>query len=399
MIGRASLFTVIFGFIFACQSRSTSIADYPNSHSIATSSKSDSITKALEGNDSKEAPGTRTIDETSSNNDEFDEAPNDDGEDVEIESEAPSDLVNVSKHPLVLLSDQELELRLKENPTSLGSASLGKPNNGRLFNAIRMPEDEAWKLVDPNHAFGTEETVQELRLALRAVYDQFPNTPAVSIGHLSAAKGGPLSPHRSHQSGRDVDLSFYYDGAPNRWYQRANSSNLDLRRTVFLIQTLIEKTHIEMILVDQSLHEPLKRFALEQGLAPDWVESWFSRRLSRGPVVRHAPGHATHLHLRFKNPIAERSGQRLASLLDKHHLVPLPPKTVNHVARAGDTLAKLAQRYGTSMHAIRVQNSMKTLQLVAGRTYQIPVKPTSQSPTASPMRASTASTRRSGGPR
>jgi penicillin-insensitive murein endopeptidase len=398
MIRRSSLLTVVLGFIFACQSRSTNHADYPDSHSITSSSNSGSFVESSKGNDSPEEPDARDLDAPSSN-DELEEAPNDDGEDVEVELEAPADSFNATSHPLGFLSDHELELRLKENPTSLGSASIGKPNNGRLFNAVRMPEDEAWKLVDPNHAFGTEETVRELRLALRAVYNQFPNTPTVSIGHLSAAKGGPLSPHRSHQSGRDVDVSFYYDGAPNRWYQRANSSNLDLRRTVFLIRTLIEKTHIEMILVDQSLHEPLRRFALEQGLAPDWVESWFSRRDGRAPIVRHAPGHATHLHLRFKNPIAERSGQRLTSLLDRYHLVPSPPKTVNHVARSGDTLAKLAQRYGTSMHAIRVQNSMKSVQLVAGRTYQIPVKPTSQSPTTSPKPTSTASTRRPYGPR
>jgi penicillin-insensitive murein endopeptidase len=243
-----------------------------------------------------------------------------------------------------------------------------------------MPENDAWTLVSPNQAFGTQETVDALRLALRAVYDTFPHTPVISIGHLSAKQGGHLRPHRSHQSGRDVDISFYYDGTPNRWYAKASPSNLDLARTMFLIRTLVEKTNIEMILIDQSLHAPLKRYALDQGWDAEWVEGLFSSREGRAPVVRHAPGHATHLHLRFRNPVAERSGRRLALLLGRHQLVTVPPKTVTHVARAGDTLAKLATRYGTTMRAIRVKNAMPSVQLVAGRPYQIPIDSNNASP-------------------
>jgi penicillin-insensitive murein endopeptidase len=246
-----------------------------------------------------------------------------------------------------------------------------------LFNGVHMPENEAWKLVDPSHAYGTEETVDALRLSLRAVYEHFPNTPVVSIGHLSAKQGGHLSPHQSHQSGRDVDVSFYYDGSPNRWYERASPNHLDLPRTMYLIRTLVEKTSIEMILVDRSLHEPLRRYALGQGMDEAWVEGLFVTREGRPPIVRHAPGHATHLHLRFRNPTAERAGQRLAALLAKHRLIVVPPKTITHVARSGDTLAKLAARYGTSMHEIRVHNAMPNAQLVAGRAYRIPVANTS----------------------
>jgi penicillin-insensitive murein endopeptidase len=305
----------------------------------------------------------------------FDAQPNDELDDGDSDSEslASSPLPTTRTHPLDAFTEPELARRLDQDPESLGSVSLGHPHAGSLFNGVVMPENEAWKLVDPKHAYGTRETVDALRLSLRAVYDRFPNTPVVSIGHLSAKHGGHLRPHRSHQSGRDVDISFYYDGTPNRWYKKALPTNLDLARTIFLIRTLVEKTSIEMILVDQSLHDPLRQYALAQGMDPASVEGWFSTREGRPPIVRHAPGHATHFHLRFRNPIAERSGQRLAALLNERRLVVVPPKTITHVARSGDTLAKLAARYGTSMHAIRVQNDMPNIQLVAGKTYRIPV--------------------------
>lgn len=295
-------------------------------------------------------------------------------------------------HPLDELSAVELEQALKAAPESLGSVSLGRPNAGSLFNGVRMPENEAWKLVSPNQAYGTEETVRALVHALRRVYERSPATPVVSIGHLSAKEGGFLRPHRSHQAGRDVDISFYYRDAPNRWYARATPNNLDLERTLYLIQVLVNETDIEMILIDQSLHAPLKQYALEQGLEAAWVEGLFRNTQGRPPIVRHAPGHATHLHLRFKNPVARKSGERLASLLSKHQLVRVPPKTVTHVARAGDTLAKLAARYGTTMRAIRLQNGLRNTQLVAGHRYEIPVAHPPASPSRKNSSASKAAT-------
>jgi penicillin-insensitive murein endopeptidase len=128
-----------------------------------------------------------------------------------------------------------------------------------------------------------------------------------------------------------------------------------------------------MVLVDQSLHEPLRTYAEQHGVDENCVTALFRRSQGRLPIVRHAPGHATHLHLRFRNPTAQRSGVRLATLLAHKKLVPVPPKTVVHVARSGDTLAKLATRYRTTMRAIRVHNRMPNTALVAGRAYQIPV--------------------------
>src|SRR5690606_32055386 len=111
---------------------------------------------------------------------------------------------------LAELSQEEISRLLKEKPETLGSISVGRPNSGRLMNGVRLPEDERWVVVDPHHAYGTRETVDFLRAAVASVHRQYPATPRLHIGHISAKKGGWLSPHRSHQSGRDVDVGFYY---------------------------------------------------------------------------------------------------------------------------------------------------------------------------------------------
>jgi penicillin-insensitive murein endopeptidase len=299
-----------------------------------------------------------------------DDSVSDDTEDADEPDDAPPN--PESSHPFDGLSSVDLSQRLKQDPASLGSASLGRPNAGALFNGVQLPENPAWKREDPSHAWGTSETVEALTRALLAVASQFPNTPAVSIGHLSAQRGGPLSPHVSHQSGRDVDVGLYYRDGTNRWYARGTGENLDLERTYWLLRYLANETTVEMILLDQSLINWLERYAQAMSEPEAVVTRLFRRHGGRPALVRHARGHATHLHIRFLNPTAQASGRRLTPLLVQQGIVTEPPRLITHVAKTGDTLAKLAARYSTSMQAIQKANGMKTFQLVAGNAYRIP---------------------------
>src|SRR5690606_20009654 len=137
-------------------------------------------------------------------------------------------------------------------PESLGSLSLGTPNAGALFNGVQLTEDRFFAPVDPDNAWGTQETVAYLRAAVARVHAVFPDSPPLYVGHLSARRGGPLSPHQSHQSGRDVDIGYYYkDGG--RWYRRATPANLDMARTWALVRALVIESDVEMILMDAAL--------------------------------------------------------------------------------------------------------------------------------------------------
>lgn len=198
------------------------------------------------------------------------------------------------------------------------SLSVGEAFGGALVDGIRMPEGQHWELVDPKRAWGTRETIAFLETAITTVAETCVPAHPLFIGHISNEDGGPLWPHRSHQSGRDVDLSFYYRGeALIGWYQRANAYSLDEVSTWALLRAFITEADVEYIFIDRSVQRLLRRHALDVGEDPDWLATVFqvgSRDPS--PIVRHASGHATHMHVRFYNRHAQRRGaQRFDELI------------------------------------------------------------------------------------
>jgi penicillin-insensitive murein endopeptidase len=299
-------------------------------------------------------------------------------------------------HPFDSMSEASLREAFESRPESLGSISIGTPNSGQLLNGVQPKESPLYHLVDPSHAWGTEETVDYLCHALSVVARLHPGTPAVDIGHLSAKVGGPIRPHHSHQSGRDVDLGLYYRDIGTRWYTHATRDTLDVPRTWTLIRTLVTDTDIEMILLDQSLQDVIKDYAQSVETETAWVSHLFHTSGARAAVVRHSPGHTTHMHLRFFNPIAQQSAKRLAHILPSRRIERVSTNYVVHVATSGDTLAKLASRYHTTIGAIRQANRMHDFQLFVGHRYNIPVSTSSttrettrlSSPSSAPRRTS-----------
>lgn len=276
-------------------------------------------------------------------------------------------------HPLEALSQEELEHRLRHDIESLGSMSVGSPNGGRLLNAVKLPDDPRWELVDPAHAWGTAETIEYLRTAIAAVHARFPQTPALHIGHISRQSGGHLSPHRSHQSGRDVDLGYYYQAEEHQWYRRATKKTLDLDRTWTLVRSLITETDVRLILIDISVQRVLREHAERMGEDPAWLDDVFRGNGPERPaLIRHEPGHATHIHVRFYNPIAQETARRCYASLVKLGRVQPPVHYIQHRAGKGDTLIGLAKRYGTTVRAIQRANGLRSSTIYARKLYKIP---------------------------
>jgi penicillin-insensitive murein endopeptidase len=219
-------------------------------------------------------------------------------------------------HPLAALDDQELEQMVLHDPGALGSMSVGAPNAGVLFNGVLMPDSVFWKLADPAHAFGTRETIDFVSHAITRVNEYFPDSPLLYVGDFSARSGGKLRPHKSHQSGRDVDIGYYYSTGV-AWYKRATARNLDRTRTWALLETLLTETRVEYVFMDRSVQALLKDYALAQGEDPEWLSRVFEGAGNRDPIVRHRLGHASHLHVRFENPTAELTARRSYPLLQK----------------------------------------------------------------------------------
>jgi Penicillin-insensitive murein endopeptidase/LysM domain len=275
-------------------------------------------------------------------------------------------------HPLDGWSDERIEHAVTTDLPSLGPMSVGTPNAGGLVNGVQAVASPLYTLVSPGDAWGTQETLDYLNSAVQAVHDEFPDTPPLALGDIGARHGGPLRPHISHQAGRDLDISFYYrDGT--RWYARGTRDNLDFPRLWAFVRALIAKTDIDLILLDHGLQEPLKEYALSIGEDPTWLDQIFQGKGATRAIIRHAPGHATHLHLRFFNPIAQETARHCYASLSRHKLVKAPEQYLTHKAKKNETLAMIAKKYGSTVHAIREANGLRSNLIHEQAVYRIPV--------------------------
>ncbi len=307
----------------------------------------------------------------------------------------PSAMVASAHSPLADLTRTELERRVKSDPASLGSLALGAPNPGRLWNGVQMPESPHYTLTSASCAYGTQETIDSLGKAIDKVYAKYPDSQRLIIGHISAKSGGRLRPHKSHQAGRDVDISYFYTDTKS-WYAVANDKNLDRARTWTFVKALLGDPNVEMIFIDSSIQKLLKEYALKIGEDPKWLDEviQYGGHGAR-PIIRHVKGHATHIHIRFVSPVAQASARIASAYLPRqaqpsdaddtrvagndrgHHSAKNATKEekvewIFHRARSGDTLDSLARHYGVSVKSIQEANSLSNNHIKQNATYRIP---------------------------
>lgn len=190
------------------------------------------------------------------------------------------------------------------------SQSQGSTTAGSLTNGCQMPRSgPGWLAVNDN-AFGTDETVALLQYALAATAAQFPRTPPVVVGGLSKPEGGLFRPHKSHQSGRDVDIGYAHTSAQKRFLD-AEPANLDLERTWFLLSLLLGTGKVSFVFMDYQVQAQLYEALLDQGWKEAQLEPLFQypagATVGQG-IIRHAAGHLNHFHVRFRCPDGDRPG-------------------------------------------------------------------------------------------
>ena len=222
--------------------------------------------------------------------------------------------IRAPEQPWADTSDEQLEAMLLDAPERLGPASIGAPNHGWLRNGVTMPPSPLWEVQRPDRAWGTPATVQCLQRAVTTVQERYPESPRLVIGDLSLPKGGYLFPHRSHQSGRDADIGYYYVGGRG-WYEKATHRNLDRPRTWALVRALVTDCDLEYLFIDAAVQAMLREYALAVGEDEAWLDDLFAGVRHRPAIIRHAWGHRTHLHVRVYDEDAERIGARLEPLV------------------------------------------------------------------------------------
>ncbi|HEX9187659.1 MAG TPA: penicillin-insensitive murein endopeptidase [Vicinamibacteria bacterium] len=256
-------------------------------------------------------------------------------------------------------------------PAALGPLSIGTPDAGLLLNPVPFASGSLWTVRDPDEAWATDETIDAIVTAIEAVEARYPGSPRLVIGDLSHPGGGRLNRHKSHQTGRDADIGFYYRRGEVDTFLSARRKDLDLPRTWALVRALVTETDVDRIFVDRSLISILYAHAVAEGEDRAWLNDVFGRTSEKG-IIQHERRHKDHLHVRFFNARAQERGRIVYPVLVETGAA--PPPMVRHRVRPGETLGALARRYGTSVSAIKSANGLRTTRLRAGRSYTIPIR-------------------------
>ncbi|HLU68179.1 MAG TPA: penicillin-insensitive murein endopeptidase [Kofleriaceae bacterium] len=210
-------------------------------------------------------------------------------------------------------------------PGGSGSLSCGAVNRGALAAGRAMPDrgpgyatPGPWR--ERGLRYGTDELVGMVERAAAEVARRHPGG-TLAIADLSAEGGGAVARHRSHQSGRDVDLIYYAidragEPLPNdghmpvyarsgrathaespEWAPRIPERFFDLPRNWALVEALLTdpEAEVQRIFVARSVRDWLIAYATAAGRPPQVIER------ARAVLVypRDVKGHSDHMHVRI----------------------------------------------------------------------------------------------------
>jgi hypothetical protein len=188
--------------------------------------------------------------------------------------------------------------------------SLGVPWNGGLVGAERLPHGDGYVVRRPDLAYGVPYVVDHLRHCIAEVRALYPGVHTLAIGDLSAEHGGKLAAHKSHQSGLDVDVGFYFtkipDGYPDHFAPAGDA--IDLQATWALLTAFARTTDLDdgvaIMFLDYAVQKRLYQWARKRGTPDADLEHLFQYphgKDAQTGLIRHWPNHADHVHVRFKS--------------------------------------------------------------------------------------------------
>lgn len=204
-------------------------------------------------------------------------------------------------------------------PTPLAPSvdgSVGVPHAGVLRGAeelpVRGPGFVRLRPKSPNY-WGNPRLVEGIRAAAGAVADALPGGAPLVVGDISARRGGKIPGHRSHRTGRDVDLLFYVttpSGAPvpSPGFVKFGTDGLapvkdelhlrlDVERNWMLVRELVSsrRAQVQWLFASRGVEALLIDYARARGEPPQVI--W------RAETMLLEPGdsspHDDHIHVRF----------------------------------------------------------------------------------------------------
>lgn len=186
-----------------------------------------------------------------------------------------------------------------------GSQSYGHPHWGRLVDGKALPESPLYTIRTPDQAYASTHAMRVVQHAIAAFRHETGHTGEVLICGMSKQRGRRFPPHKSHQSGRDVDIGLVaFPGMARLDGQKAHGGEVDWAATWLLMRHLIETGEVTYIFLSYHLQPALYEAAAALGATDEELArtiQWPARKgRPTGALIRHARGHTAHFHVRVR---------------------------------------------------------------------------------------------------
>jgi murein endopeptidase len=190
-----------------------------------------------------------------------------------------------------------------ERPTS---HSKGRPSHGSLVQATYLGSGDGYRLRFPRNAYGMPSVNKAIKACVKHVVTRNAGTADILVGDISRPTGGRFPPHHSHQSGRDADIGYYLAGnVQNTTMHRVGPNNVDHDKNWDLLECLLRHHDIVRVYMDKAIQKAMvKHLVNKKRITTALASRLFEERAKRGrlrskALVKHAPLHDTHIHVRF----------------------------------------------------------------------------------------------------
>jgi penicillin-insensitive murein DD-endopeptidase len=195
--------------------------------------------------------------------------------------------------------------------------SVGTPQSGVQTAPEELPRAgkgfARYRPHSPNY-WGNPRLIRALVAAAARVEEALPGGAPLLIGDISSRRGGKIPGHRSHRTGRDVDLLYYVTtptGAPiaSRGFVSIDSDGLgrvpesddyvrlDVERQWLLTKELIRSPElgVQWMFASRDIEALLIDYAIARGDDPELV--WQAETVLLQPA--DSTPHADHIHMRI----------------------------------------------------------------------------------------------------
>jgi penicillin-insensitive murein endopeptidase len=193
--------------------------------------------------------------------------------------------------------------------------SIGFPNRGSLAGGVELKPSHTI-VTHGAHVWGLPALIAMIEYAASRVAGAHEGAVLV-VGDLSARDGGPIKGHDSHESGRDVDLSFYLLRGdddylaeehlviePDGRARKNKGVRFDDARNWLLVEALLafDGATVQQIFVANHLRKRL----LAEGRRSGAAKATMLRAASVMCQPKKAQPHDDHFHVRIRCPKGNR---------------------------------------------------------------------------------------------